>query len=408
MIDFAPNEEQQALLSAVRQFARTVLAPRLRETERLRGFAPDVQSAAIHMGLSVAAIPESAGGSGLAFATRVLLEEELAAGDPAAAYALAGPGAYALAVGELCDEGQTRQLLAPFVEHPDRFGAVAWGEAKPVAERAGFATTGKYVDDGYTINGVKSYVAGGSRADSLLVFAQVDDAAQWEGIGAFVVPRHAHGVSVERASTLGLDAADFSSVRFDQVRVPHAARLTDGRDLSHGSPRLLRFFVKNALLVAARCTGLQRAAIEVTRDYVQTRTAFGKPIGHFQAVAFNISDRFMDLEASRLMVHRAAFLWDAEARGEADEREALLASVRAIASAQDGAMRAGNDAVQLHGGAGFMRDYPVEKYMRDAKQLQVCGLTTTQADAIAARIELGLPLEWPLLVPSAESQNVFV
>ncbi len=405
MIDFAPSEEQQALQAAVRQFAQTVLAPRLRETERLRGFAPDVQSTAIHMGLSVASIPESAGGPGLPLATRVLLEEELAAGDPAAAYALAGPGAYAIAIGELCSEARGKQLLAPFVEHPDRFGAVAWGEAKPVAERGGFATTAKCIDDGYTLDGVKSYVVGGSRADTLLVFAQVDDAAQWNGIGAFVVPRHAHGVSVERASTLGLDAADFSSVRLEHVRVPHSALLNEPSDGSHG---LLRFFVKNALLVAARCTGLQRTAIEVTRDYVQTRTAFGKPIGHFQAVAFNISDRFMDLEASRLMVHRAACLWDAVARGEAEESEAFLASARAIAFAQEAAMRAGNDAVQLHGGAGFMRDYPVEKYMRDAKQLQVCGLTTTQADALAARIDLGLPLEWSLLVPSAESQNVFV
>ena len=405
MIDFAPNEDQQALQDAVRQFAKTVLAPRARETEKLRGFAPDVQATAVEMGLSIASIPESAGGPGFPFVTRVLLEEELAAGDPAAAYALAGPGAFALAITEICDEARCKHFLTPFVEHPDRFGAVAWGEAKPVAERGGFGTSAKWIGNSFTLDGTKSYVVGASRADTLLVFAQVDDAAEWNGVGAFVVPKGTHGLSIERVTTLGLDGADIASVRLEHVRLPRASYLNEAKDWSH---RLLRFFVKNALLVAARCTGLQRAAIEVTRDYVQTRTAFGKPIGHFQAVAFNISDRFIDLEASRAMVHRAAFLWDAVAAGQATENEALLASCRAIGFAQEAAMRAGNDAVQLHGGAGFMRDYPVEKYMRDAKQLQVCGMTTTQTDQLASRIELGLPLEWSLLIPSAESQNVFV
>ncbi len=405
MIDFAPTEEQQALQEAVRQFAKTMLAPRIRETEKLRGLAPEVQAAAIEMGLSLASIPESSGGPGFSFVTRVLLEEELAAGDPAATYGLAGPGAFALAIAELCDEARCKQFLAPFVEHPDRFGAVAWGEAKPVDSRGGFATTAKWIGNSFTLEGTKSYVVGASRAETLLVFAQVDDAADWNGVGAFVVPKHVHGISIERVTTLGLEAADVASVRLEHVRVPRASYLNEAKEWSH---RLLRFFVKNALLVAARCTGLQRAAIEVTRDYVQTRTAFGKPIGHFQAVAFNISDRFIDLEASRAMVQRAAFLWDAVAAGQAEENEALLASARAIGFAQEAAMRAGNDAVQLHGGAGFMRDYPVEKYMRDAKQLQVCGMTTTQADQLASRIELGLPLEWSLLVPTAESQNVFV
>ena len=147
--------------------------------------------------------------------------------------------------------------------------------------------------------------------------------------------------------------------------------------------------MKNALVMAARAVGLSRAAFELTREYCDTRVAFGKPVGHFQAVAFTLADRAMDLEAARGLVWRAAWLWDSKA----PEKEALLASAYAISFAHEAAMRAGDDAVQLHGGAGFMRDYPVEKLMRDAKQLQLCGMTAEHADQLAAALELGRPVD---------------
>jgi alkylation response protein AidB-like acyl-CoA dehydrogenase len=142
----------------------------------------------------------------------------------------------------------------------------------------------------------------------------------------------------------------------------------------------------------------------VTREYCDTRVAFGKPIGHFQAVAFTLADRAMDVEAARALVWRAAFLWDSGA----PEKDALLATAHAVSFAHEAAMRCGDDAVQLHGGAGFMRDYPVEKMMRDAKQLQLCGMTAEHADQLAACIELGRPVDPAVVLPSADSQNAFV
>jgi alkylation response protein AidB-like acyl-CoA dehydrogenase len=121
-------------------------------------------------------------------------------------------------------------------------------------------------------------------------------------------------------------------------------------------------------------------------------------------VAFTLADRAMDVDAARNLVWRAAWLWDTGA----PENDALLATAYAISFTHEAAMRAGDDAVQLHGGAGFMRDYPVEKLMRDAKQLQLCGMTAEQADQLAAAIELGRPLDPGAILPSAETQNAFV
>jgi alkylation response protein AidB-like acyl-CoA dehydrogenase len=153
--------------------------------------------------------------------------------------------------------------------------------------------------------------------------------------------------------------------------------------------------------------GLSQAAFDVALDYVANRKAFGKPIGHFQAVAFTVADRAIDLDASRALVWRAASAWDAFDAKTGTEKEALLASAYAISNALEAAMRAGDDAVQLHGGAGFMRDYPVEKYMRDAKQIGLCSMTKEQADQLAAAVELDLPLDPALVLPTPEAQAVF-
>ena len=165
----------------------------------------------------------------------------------------------------------------------------------------------------------------------------------------------------------------------------------------------LRFFVKNALVMAARANGLSRTAVETTREYVETRKAFGKPVAHFQAVAFTVADRAMDSAAASAMVLRAGWMWDAKV----PEKEALLASANAISFALEAAMRCGDDAVQLHGGAGFMRDYPVEKMMRDSKQLQLCGIPSECADQLAAAVLVGKRIDLGLL-PNAESQSALV
>ncbi|HEY8041338.1 MAG TPA: acyl-CoA dehydrogenase family protein [Polyangiaceae bacterium] len=411
MIALQPTDDQKMVRDSVAQFAERTLRPRLREFERARDLPDDVLQAAHGMGLPLAAFPEAAGGSGLGVVTQVLIEEELAYGDPAAPFALGGPGAYGWAALLFGGPEQGKALLAPFVGEGahTRVGAVAWGEPRACRDRGGMVTTAERSSSGqgWTLRGEKAYVLNADRAQGFIVFAQVDAARAWEGLGAFVLPCDAKGLRVlPRLDTLGLGAASFGGLALDGVEVSDDARLP----LAGDAQRLAWFFATQGLLVAARCVGLARAAFETTRDYCEQRKAFGKPIGHFQAVAFTLADRNMDLEAARTMVWHAAWLWDEVARGAegSDARSALLHSAWAVSFAKEAAMRAGDDAVQLHGGSGFMRDYPVEKWMRDAKQMQLCGMTAEQADQLAAAIALGRPIDPALVLPGAESQNVFV
>lgn len=404
MISFAPTEDETLMQRQVADLASSTLRPKMREHEKARELSAETRAAAFALGLGLSQVPEAAGGAGLGLRTLVQLEEELAAGDPAAAFALAGPGAFATCVSELGDEAQKLSLLAPFAADgaESRFGAVAFGESRALVERPGFATRAEKTASGWSITGKKSYVRNGSRAEVFVVFAQVEPSLGWDGLGAFVVRADAPGVTVgERATTLGLDAMSLCDVTLQGVPVDDGARLTGGEDFAAA---LLRFFAKESLLVAARAVGLSREAFEIARAYVETRKAFGKPIGHFQAVAFTVADRAMDVEASRVLVHAAAAAWDT---GE-PLAECLRKSAYATSHALGAAMRAGDTAVQLHGGAGFMRDYPVEKLMRDAKQLQLCVLTAEQADQLAAACELFERPPLALVLPTPETQSTAV
>jgi alkylation response protein AidB-like acyl-CoA dehydrogenase len=405
MISFSPTEDQTMMKDTVAQLARSVLRPRLRETEVARAVSEDIRKTAHEMGLGLAALPSAIGGAGLGLTTAVLLEEELAWGDPGAAFGFGGPGASGLAVAELGTEEQAKRFLLRFTEADGhaRFGAVAWGESKPVQDRPGLAAMAKEDAGAWVLSGEKAYVLNADRAEAFIVFAQVDPAKGMNGVGAFVVKKDNPGLAIgARETTLGLDAASFGSLTLTNAKVAAEDRLVGPPGAFDAA--LVRFFAKNALVMAARGVGLSQAAFDVTREYCDTRVAFGKPIGHFQAVAFTLADRAMDVEAARALVWRAAYLWDSGA----PEKEALLATAHAVSFTHEAAMRCGDDAVQLHGGAGFMRDYPVEKMMRDAKQLQLCGMTAEHADQLAALVELGRPVDLALVLPSADSQNAFV
>ena len=383
MISFAPSDEQKLMIDAGQKLAKS-LAASIRHTET-SGLSAELRGAAEEMGLGAAHLPESAGGAGLGLVTGVLLEEEIASGDPAAAFALGGTSTFALAMAELAPDLAANSLAKP--------AAVAFGEPRPHKERAGLST----IFSNGAVSGEKAYVLGADRAERFVVFAQVDDSKGYEGIGAFLVEKVSGVKATPRARTLGLDAASFGGVVFEKAK---ATRL-EPKDFKRAT---LRFFAKHALIVAARCVGLSRAACEVTRAYVAERRAFGKPVAHFQAVAFTVADRAMDVDASRALVHRAAWLWDENE----DENAALLATARAVSYAHQTAMRCGDDGVQLHGGAGFMRDYPVEKYMRDAKQLALCGMPTSCAEQLAAAIELGREPDLGLVLPWPDSQGAFL
>lgn len=406
MIDFEPSEDQRMMQDSVAQFAKSTLAPRVREVERLRGVPEDVRILGHEMGLGFIDVPESAGGQGLGLLTRVILEEELGSADAGAAFGLSGPGSFGAAVVELGTAEQVAALLGDFngADGHARFGAVAWSEPKPNKERAGFVTTATPEGDGYVITGKKAFIINAPHASRFLVFAQVDASKGWGGLGAFVVEKDNPGLKVgSRHDTLGLEAAAFGEVTLDGAVVAASARVGEGLSEADFTRALLRFFTKQALVVAARAVGLARFAYEIALEYCETRKTFGKPIGHFQAVAFNLADRHMDVESSRWLVWKAAFAWDAKR----PEKEAMRASAQAAAFALEAAMRTGDDCVALHGGSGFIRDLIAEKLMRDAKQIALCCPTPEQLDQIAAALDLGAPLDPALVLPTPDAQAIF-
>jgi alkylation response protein AidB-like acyl-CoA dehydrogenase len=398
VISFAPTEDQRLIRDTVRELAANELRPRIREAESKRALPDDVARQVHEMGLTTLSLPESAGGQGLPLVTAVIAEEELAWGDPVAALAAPGPGALAYPILELGQEAQQARYLRPFAgaDGWKRRGAFAWSERK-AAPAAGLSTVARKDGAGWILDGRKSFVVNGGIADFTVVVAQVEAGAGWNGLGAFVVEADNPGLRPgARHATLGLDAVHFGEIVLEACRVPAVARLGDA-DIS---PALARVFSRMALHGAARAVGLGRAAYEVARDYCETRTAFGKPIGHFQAVAFTLADRLMDVESARWLAWKAAASWDA---GRDARRDVAIAG----AFASEAAMRCADDAVQLHGGMGFMRDLPVEKMMRDAKMLALVGPTAETLDQIATAIDVGAPFDASVFLPTPDLQAVF-
>ncbi len=409
MIDFEPTEDQKLIRDSVAQFAKSTLLPRAREFEAARAVSDDVRQLAHSMGFALAALPESAGGQGLGLLTSVLVEEELGSADAGAAFGLPGPGAFGTALAELGSPEQIRSYLSDFLgdDAHSHFGAVAFSEASPNKERAGFLTAAVKEGDAYVLSGKKSFVTNAGLAQRFIVFAQLDAEKGWDGIAAFVVERGQEGVSIgARHTTLGLDAAFFGELELKNVRVTESARLYGGSQQGDITKATLRFFAKHSLIVAARAVGTARFAFELAREYCDVRKAFGKPIGHFQAVAFTLSDRLMDVDSARWLVWKAAWAWDADTANK-KEKDALKFSAQAAAHALEAAMRTADDCVSLHGGSGFIRDVIAEKLMRDAKQLALACPTAEQLDQIAAAIDLGMKLDPALVLPTPDTQAIF-
>ncbi len=409
MITFEPTEEQRMMRDTVADFVKSKLRPRVREVEAARALPDDLREGLVELGLGGLATPEAHGGAGVSARTAVLVEEELGFGDAGAAYAIPGPGHLAHALVELADEAQRARFFTPFASDATRVGALAWSEARPCRERPGFSTVARRDGDAWVLSGKKSYVLGAGRASTYVVFAQVDEAAGWDGIGAFVVDAGAAGLRAgARYDTVGLDAAAFGELTLDDVRVADADRLLGGESFRLAT---LRMFARQSLVAAARAVGVGRAAFELARAFADERKAFGKPIGHFQSIAFLLADRLMDVDGARGLVWRAAWTLDTEAERATKKAggplEVVARCAEAFAEASEVALRCGEDGIQIHGGAGYVRDVLAEKFFRDARQLALLAPSATTSDQLFAALALGAPLDASTVLPTPEIQPIF-
>lgn len=391
MISFQLDEDQRLLQETTRAFARDRVRPRLRELEKAGEISSDLQREFTELGLAFIDMPESLGGAGQSQVSAAVVHEELAWGDAGAAVALFSTQPLAAALLELADDAQQRRFLSALGK-PGAVGAVAFSETG-VADGPLFLTRARRDGESYLVNGKKSLVLFGGQATQTLIFASLqggnederEDATRadgWDGVGVFLAEGE---LGATRQRTLGLQTASIAELRFEDLRVPAANRLLGRGNLTAA---LQRFWARYALITAARQVGLARAAYEHALQYAEDRVAFGKPIAHFEAVAFFLAEMHMDVESARWLVWRAAHALDC---GTPSTEDAIAYCAKAAVHASEAAWRAADQAVQILGGAGYMKDHPVEKWMRDTKMLALFAAPSEgHAETIAAR-ELGLP-----------------
>ncbi len=358
-IGFEPTAEQRALRELAHDFAERELRPVAREWDEREESPPELLAKAAALGLTSHAIPEEFGGGGVAAVSSALVAEELSWG----CAGLAAPlGATLFPVRPLLRSGTDelkRRWLPRLASEDGCLAAIAFTEPGAGSDVAGIAATARREGDEYVLDGEKCYVTNGGIAELTIVFAKTDGA-----ITAFLVEAGDAGVRAGRKERkLGLRASYTGSIHLEGARIP-ADRLLG--EPGEGFALALDFFLHSRPQVAASAVGIARAALEHATAYANERRAFGKPLIAKQGVSFKLADMAMQVEAARLLVWRAAAALDA---GDLDAAGLLGSYAKAFAA--DAAMSVTTDSVQVLGGAGIMRDHPVEKWLRDAKVLQI-------------------------------------
>jgi len=360
-VSFELDIRQKTLIKMTRDFAQNVIRPVAAQYDRSGEFPWPVVEKAWEVGLFNLSVPEQYGGGGLSGLDVCLVSEELSFGCAAIAACISINDLACIPI-VLAGSSEQKQKFLGEINLDRKLIALCVTEPEAGSDVSAISTTAARQSGGYILNGTKCFITNGSVADYYVVFAKTDKTAGHKGISAFIVPRRAPGVSIgKKEDKMGQRASDTSEVVFQDVFVPDANRL--GQE-GEGFRLIMATFNRSRPGVAASAVGLSRAAMEYALQYAKTRNQFGLPIIFNQAIMFMISDMAREIESARLLSWKAAWLAD---QGLDNAMEAAMAKV----TAADAAMRITTDAVQIHGGYGYMKEYPVEKLMRDAKVLQI-------------------------------------
>jgi acyl-CoA dehydrogenase len=354
------SAEQREIQRVCREFAEREIRPvSLEVDERDTEMPWDVWHKAASLGLTAFMLPAELGGGGMEDAfTQALVQEELCFGCAGIGNLITSNGFFAKPVLVLGTDEQARRWVAPLTGERPPLGALASTEPGVGSDAAAMTTTATRAEGGYVLRGQKSWVSSAGPADVYVVFATVAPGTRSQGITAFVVEKDDPGFTIgPPIKKMGQRAIVNAELFFEDCFVPEDRRLGEEGDGFRG---LMRTFDLSRITLGAAATGLARAALEYAVEYAKTREQFGKPIGEHQAVGFRLADMATRVDASRLLVWRAARKADA---GEDVTLEAAMAKVHA----SETAMWCTWAAVQTLGGWGYSREYPVEKWMRDAK-----------------------------------------
>ena len=360
-MEFTLDDELLALQQTARRFADEEIIPVAAEFDRTGEFPRGIIQKAWELGLSSTLIPAELGGLGLSILGSCLIVEEVSRGCAGiATSAMCNDlGLSPILVGG--NEAQKEEWLGLCAEE---FKLVSFCLSEPAAgsDVAGLQLQAKKEGDDYVLSGTKAWITNGGEADLYTVFATLDRSSRHKGICAFVVPRDTPGLEPgKKEDKLGQRASDTRVVHFDGVRVPSRQRL--GAE-GEGFRIAMETLDRTRPMIGALAVGIARRALDECLDYARERKAFGSAIAEFQAVQFMMADMAKDIEASRLLTHQCAWMIDQGMRASKQSSMAKCFST-------DAAMKATVDAIQIFGGNGYTKEYPVEKLMRDAKLMQI-------------------------------------
>ena len=357
-MDFRLSEEQELLRRSVREFAETEIRPHVRQWDHDQHFPIELMPKLAALGLLGIQFPERYGGAGMTAVDYCICIEELARVDPGIALSVAAHNGLCSAhIALFGSEAQKQQYLVPLARG-EKIGAWGLTESTSGSDAAGMRTTAARAGACWVLNGSKTFTTHGRVGDVMVVMAVTSRSAGAKGISAFVVERGTPGFSPgKKEDKLGMRASDTSEVLFENCRIP--ADQVIGEE-GQGFVNTMQVLDAGRIGIAALAVGLAQGAYEAALSYARERKAFGQTITSFQAIQFKLADAATKIEAARLLTYRAAYL---KQRGERTTLESSMAKLYA----SETAVRVAEDCVQIHGGYGFVKDYPAEKYFRDVK-----------------------------------------
>jgi len=361
-MEFNLPDDVAALRETVRKFAAERLRPHARTWDREQQLPDDVVRALAELGLLGTLTPEEYGGVGLGYLANAVVLEEIARQDGGVALLLAAHNGLCLAHLNLAAQEAQKRKYLPKLASGEWVGAWALTEPGSGSDAAALRTRAERDGDGWRLTGEKMFITNGARAQVFVVLAKTDPDQGAKGISAFIVERGAPGFTIgPKEDKLGMRASDTVPLSLDGVKVgPDALVGEQGA----GYVDALRVLERGRVGIAALSVGLARGCVEESLAYAKSRQAFGKPIGELQAIQFMLADMATELEAARLLTWDAAQALD---RGEEARQKASIAKLYASEMATRVALK----AIQIHGGYGYTKDIPVERYLRDAKLCEI-------------------------------------
>ncbi len=377
-MEFQLSDEQRHLREEVRRFANEEIRPVATEHDVDESYPHDVMETAAEMGLLAPHVPVEYGGVGYSALENAILTEELFAADPGIGLCVSSAGFGAEAIMGFGTEEQKEEIL-PEITAGDAIMGSAISEPQAGSDVTSVATTAEPDGDEWVINGSKMWITNGTVADYFVVVCETDPEIddRYTGFSQILVEADRDGLTREKITgKLGIRASDTAELVFDDVRVPEE-NLIGQRGM--GFLQLMEFFDETRTAVAAQGVGIARGAAERALEYAEEREQFGRPISDFQAIKHKLAEMHTNAEAARWLTYRSAWAVD----NESESLTALASMAKEFASRV--AVEVADEAVQVHGGAGFVNDHDVERFYRDAKITQIYEGTTEIQKNIVAR-----------------------